>query len=72
MFLKTHAYGGNTILVNLEDVSCISHSSANGTKITYKDDNEYKPLESITDIMNALREANLLIDPNPDPGTYNY
>lgn len=70
MFLKTHAYGGNTILVNLDDVSCISHSGSNGAKIVYKDDNEYKPLESFADIMNALEAANLLIDAEPD--TYDY
>ena len=69
MFLKTHAYGGNIILVNLEDVSCIS-CSRNGVKIIYKDENEYKPLESANDIMDALREANQLIETEPD--TYRY
>lgn len=69
MFLKTHAYGGNTILVNLDDVSCISFSR-NGVKIIYKDENEYKPLESANDIIDALREANQLIETEPD--TYRY
>ena len=65
IFLKPHAYGGNTILVNLDDVSCISFSR-NGVKIIYKDENEYKPLESAADIMEALREMNQLIETEPD------
>lgn len=62
MFLKTHIYGGKIVLINLDDVSYISHSPGNGTRIFCTDGRRFSPLESGSEIVNALKKAKMLIE----------
>ena len=57
MFLKTHNSQGITRLVNLDNVACIIDG-----RIVYKDDSDYKPVETLADIIEALKTANQLIE----------
>lgn len=57
MFLKTHNSQGITRLVNLDNVACITNG-----RIVYKDDSDYKPVETLWDIIEALKTANQLIE----------
>lgn len=67
MFLKTHNRFGKVVLVNLDNVACIT----DGT-ITYTNGDEYKPTEGTSDIMDALGAARQVVYADHDTKHNNY